>query len=256
MNAKEKRGAGTAGEPRVGAGEPAPASPYRISIVDDDESARDFLTATLRLYGYSVSAYETPGRFLDRVAEERPHLLLLDLDLPGGINGLSLLRSLREQPAFHSLLIVLVSGKHRDTKDVVLGLQHGADDYFTQPIQPEFLLARVGALLRRAIWRDNPDESEASIRFGPLAIHSDSHVARLEDRDLRLTPLEFELLSYLVQHRNRVLTRGVLLESVWKADPSITTRTVDKHVEALRKKLGALGKKIETVIGIGYVLRG
>lgn len=234
-------------------GKSSPGPVPRIAVVDDDDGAREHLRTALELHGYSVEAFSTPGTFLDSLSKHKPDAVLLDLQMPG-VGGWEVLKAVKENPELRSVLVLLISGAYRNTKDLVRGLEMGADDYMTKPIPPDFLLARLEALLRRVAWRSDL-APVPRLRLGPLTIDEGEHTVRLNDQEVRLTPLEFELLAFMVQHPNRVLTRGLILEKVWKSEPSMNTRTVDKHVESLRKKLGAVGKKIDTVVGVGYVLR-
>ncbi len=227
-------------------------SPYRIAILDDDREVLEHLGNLLRLDGYDVDCFSSHGKFIDSLGQLVPHLLLLDIELPG-MAGWQFLRMLKERPDTRALLVVLMSGKFRSSKNVTEGLKAGADDYLAYSVQPEFLAARIAALLRRAFWREGI-AGPSHLTLGPLTIDSEAHVSLLDGQPLHLTPLEFNLLAFMVKNRNRVLTRGLILEKVWNSDSTITTRTIDKHIESLRRKLGALGTKIETVVNVGYKL--
>lgn len=239
-------------DPRQGG--PARAQKRRVSIIDDDESVLELLSTVLRFHGFAVDSFTTAGKFLDGLSKCKPDLLLLDLEWPG-LGGWEFLKTMKENPELRAIPVILITGRYRSTKDVVRGLQLGADDYMTQPIQPEFLLARIEAILRRTSWKGADSAPETNLRAGPVVVDPDAHRVQVGGADVHLTHLEFDLLVYLLKHQNRVLTRGLVLEKVWKGDATMTTRTVDKHIEALRKKLGDFGRKIETVVGVGYVLR-
>lgn len=227
----------------------------KIAIVDDYEGARDLLESLLAQHNsYSVSSYPAAGKFLDSFSRRPPpDLVVLDLQLPG-ISGWDCLKILKENPETRRILVFLVSGHYTQTSDIVRGLEMGADEYICKPFDAEIFLARLDALMRRASWQAGTAPVE-KVQAGPLILNLSEHAASLDNEVLVLTPLEYELLRYMVRNSNRVLTRGLILEQVWKGDPTMTTRTVDKHIENLRKKLREFGKRIETVIGVGYVLK-
>ena len=228
----------------------APAA-RKAAVLDDDESFQDFLKSFLGLHGYSVHAYGTAGALLDGAARLKPDLILLDIELPH-ISGWEILKTLRSLPDFKRTPIVLVTGKHRTSKEVVKGLELGADDYFTKPVEPDVMLARVEALLRRRQWQGQ-EPPPAGLKLGGLVVEPAQRSARIAGRELGLTRQEFDLLVFLLENPDRVHTRAALIEKVWKEGGQ--GRSVDKYVEYLRKKLGPLGKKIETVVGVGYILR-
>jgi DNA-binding response OmpR family regulator len=173
--------------------------------------------------------------------------VLLDLLLPG-LNGLEVLREVRAEPSTRDLPIVLLTARGAEM-DKLLGFERGADDYITKPFSPREVLARVDAVLRRA---RTPREPEALVT-GPLALDHARREARLEGRELTLTPREYELLYFLARNPGRVFSRDELLTKVWGYDFRGETRTVDVHVRRLRAKLGpdAAGL-IATVTGAGY----
>jgi len=139
-----------------------------------------------------------------------------------------------------------------EESDRIVGLELGADDYVTKPFSPNELVARVGALLRRAQrWAES---GESSLKFGPIVLDRERHRTTDEDRDVRLTAKEFLLLEYLLQHRGRVLSRDLLLTDVWGYRYTGGTRTVDVHVRRLREKIPLLADAIETVKQFGYRL--
>ncbi|MBI4425146.1 MAG: response regulator transcription factor [Elusimicrobia bacterium] len=232
----------------------SPKRAPRIFVLNDDPSALEFLTTLLELQGCEARGYANSGRFLDAAARGAPDLLLIDLELPG-IDGWAVLKLVKEHAELRSVPVILVSARYRDSQDVVRGLQAGADDYIQYPSPAEFIAARVQALLRRRAWRGGEPAAD-TLRLGELTVESDAHLVRLGGEEVSLTPLEFALLAYLLHNRNRVLTRGHILEHVWRSDAALTSRTVDKHVEQLRRKLGPVGRKIETVVRVGYRLRG
>jgi DNA-binding response OmpR family regulator len=175
--------------------------------------------------------------------------VLLDLNLPF-IDGVEVCRLLRGRAPSAAIPIIIVTARAGEM-DRIAGLEIGADDYVTKPFSLRELVARVRAVLRRP-----PQMAEATqspgYRSGLLAIDFDAVTVRVSGASVRLTKREFELLRFLVDNRNRVLSRDRLLERVWGFDSQVETRSVDVHVGRLRGKLGPAGRQIETVIGMGY----
>ena len=178
-----------------------------------------------------------------------PALVVLDLMLPGE-NGLDVCRAIRSDPMISSVPIIMLTAKTEET-DRIVGLELGGDDYVTKPFSPKELVARVGAVLRRAR-RERP--AGALLTVGPLTVDTDRHVVTCDDTEVRLTAKEFLLLKYLIEHRGRVLSRDVLLSDVWGYTYTGGTRTVDVHIRRLREKLPVLESAIVTVKQFGYKL--
>jgi DNA-binding response OmpR family regulator len=178
-----------------------------------------------------------------------PDLIILDLNLPV-LNGLEVCRLLRSRPATARVPIIILTARTSEG-DRVIGLDAGADDYVTKPFSLRELSARVRAALRRGKSESAP--AAPAIYAGKhLTADFDAVAISVDGESVRLTRREFELLRYLVENRNRVLSRDRLLERVWGYDRLIETRSVDVHVGRLRGKLGEAGKQIETVVGLGY----
>ncbi len=224
----------------------------KIAVLDDDKEWRDLLSTLLSGFGYSVNHYSTPGRFLDHMVEDKPDLLILDMQLPG-MHGREIIRILRSNNDTRRMLIIAISGHDVTSSHAVKAFEAGADEYLAKPLDIPLLKVRLEALLRRGT--DGRNLAVDEIRVGNLRIQPESHSVILGTQSLRLTNLEFELLLAFVKQPDRVLTRGIILETVWKTRSDMNTRTVDKHVESLRRALGDFGKRIETVIGVGYVFR-
>lgn len=226
-----------------------------IAILDDDTEMADLMAGLLEGSGRKIVTFTRPGKFLDSLNREIPDFLVLDINLPG-ISGKDLLHVLRNNPRTFRMPVLAVSGSKRDTSDIVSGLDLGADDYILKPFDNKAFQVRVETLLRRARERETaPAPREEEITIGPLLVGLDSRTIVLHGREVNLAPLEFNLLIYFIRQRNRVISRPTLLENVWKGDPVMSTRAVDKRVETLRTKLGKFGSHIETVFGIGYMFR-
>jgi DNA-binding response OmpR family regulator len=225
----------------------------KLAVVDDDAEMLALLALVLGKSGYDVKTYHAPGSFLDSLAKARPDLCVLDMHLPG-IHGREVIRILRENAATKRMPIVAISAVARSTPEVIQGLDLGADEYFPKPLDLDLLVVRIESLLKRTSGVAAPAPSE-KMTYGDMTVFIDEHRVVVGDRDVALTNLEFKLLVFLLRHPNRVATRGMLLEKVWESSPDVSTRTVDKHFEALRKKLPAVGAKVETVIRVGYLFR-
>lgn len=224
-----------------------------ILVVDDEASIRELLRFNLQKEGYEVREAADGPAALQRVREQRPDLVLLDLMLPG-LDGLEVCRALKGQQATAGIPIIMLTAKNEEV-DKVLGLELGADDYQTKPFSPRELLARVKAVLRRS-QKDGLSRSELAL--GPLRMNFSRYEAWLGRDKLELTPKEYELLKLFLTNTGRAFTREQLLEKVWGYEYFGDTRTVDVHVRHLRAKLAAareVADAIETVRGVGYRFR-
>jgi len=222
----------------------------RVLIVEDEPDIAGLMKHALERTGeIEVEHVGTGAAALKSVMEEPPGLVLLDLNLPF-IDGLEVCRLLRSRPASSAIPIIMVTARTSET-DRVGGLELGADDYVTKPFSLRELVARVRAVLRRP-QQVSANGDVPAYRGGRLAIDFDAVSVRVAGASVRLTKREFELLRFLVENRNRVLSRDRLLERVWGLDRQVETRSVDVHVGRLRGKLGSAGRQIETVIGMGY----
>jgi DNA-binding response OmpR family regulator len=224
-------------------------SKTKVLIVEDEPDIAGLMKHALERGGeLDVEMVATGAAALKSVMEEPPGLILLDLNLPF-IDGLEVCRLLRGRASSATIPIIMVTARTSET-DRVNGLDLGADDYVTKPFSLRELVARVRAVLRRP--PHTVSEQNSGYQRGPLAIDFDAVSVRVSGTQIRLTKREFELLRFLVENRNRVLSRDRLLERVWGLDRQVETRSVDVHVGRLRGKLGHAGRQIETVIGMGY----
>jgi DNA-binding response OmpR family regulator len=225
------------------------ATPPRILVVEDETDIAQLIKHTLERAGdASVDVVASGDAALKAVGEAPPDLLILDLNLPV-VDGTEVCRLLRARPATASLPIIMLTARTGET-DRVSGLDLGADDYVTKPFSLRELAARVRAVLRR---KPGARPSGMALYRGKhLIADFDAVAVTVDGEPIRLTRREFELLRCLVENRNRVLSRDRLLERVWGYEQFIETRSVDVHVGRLRSKLGAAGRQIETVVGLGY----
>jgi two-component system alkaline phosphatase synthesis response regulator PhoP len=219
-----------------------------VMVIEDEKEIRDLIRYNLERAGFRVNAVGNGEEGLERLFASRPDALVLDLMLPG-MNGLEILREVRAETLTRDLPVVVLTARGAEM-DKLLGFERGADDYMTKPFSPRELVARLQALLRRA----RSSRPEAATRIGELHLDTAAREAAWAGQRLSLTPREFDLLAFFVQHPGRVVSREELLRKVWGYDYLGETRTVDVHVRRLRVKLGAGSRLIETVTGSGYKL--
>jgi DNA-binding response OmpR family regulator len=220
-----------------------------VLVVEDEVDVANLIKHTLERGGdVEVAVALTAEAALTKATEAPPDVIVLDLNLPG-FDGLELCRILRSRQASASVPIIMVTARTTES-DRIRGLELGADDYVTKPFSPRELAARVRSALRRS--RAHAAPSHTVYRGRRLAADFDAVSVAVDGTPVRLTRREFELLRYLIQNRNRVVSRDRLLERVWGYDHAIDTRSVDVHIGRLRGKLGPSAAQIETVIGLGY----
>jgi DNA-binding response OmpR family regulator len=222
---------------------------HRVLVVEDEQDIALLIKHALERSGDAqVEIVASGDEALRAAAQSQPDLLILDLNLPV-LSGTEVCRVLRAQPATAQIPIIMLTARTSEA-DRVAGLDLGADDYITKPFSLRELAARVRAVLRR---RQGAAAPEGSVYRGThLDADFDAVAVSVDTHPVKLTRREFELLRFLVQNRNRVLSRERLLERVWGYEHFIETRSVDVHVGRLRAKLGVVGQQIETVVGLGY----
>lgn len=222
----------------------------KILVVDDEQSILDLVTAYLRQEEYEIyTAVEGPGA-LKAARAFKPDLVVLDIMLPG-MDGLEVLSQLRRES---NVYVIMLTARSEET-DKVIGLSVGADDYLTKPFSPRELVARIKAALRRFGQHDDGLGSRIVLNFQQLRIDVDARQVWKENEPVELTPIQFDLLYALAEHRGRVLSREQLLERVWGHDFFGDERVVDVHLGHVRKKIEAdpaNPELIVTVRGVGY----
>lgn len=218
-----------------------------IYIVEDDESIREIESIALKNGNYIVSAFENAKEFYKKLDELVPDLILLDVMLPDE-SGYDIVRKLRKRPATQEIPIIMVTAKTTEM-DMIKGLDGGADDYIKKPFSIMELITRVKALLRRTA-KDEPK----LLKLDDLVIDHERHVVTVNNEPVDLTYKEYELLRLLMGSQGIVMTREVIMRSVWDTDFEGETRTVDMHIKTLRHKLGDYGSRIKTVRNVGYVI--
>jgi two-component system KDP operon response regulator KdpE len=219
-----------------------------LLLIEDDVQMRRFLRASLHAEGFRLLEAETGEQGIELARSHTPDVILLDLGLPD-LDGIQVTERLR---GWTRVPIIVISARGRET-DKVEALDAGADDYLTKPFEPEELLARVEALLRRV-----KKEGMARVKtfhFGSVDVDFERSDVRKNGAAVNLAGKELELLRYLVDHRGSVVSREELLEGVWQYQPGVSSRTIDVHVAWLRQKLEDAPQSprhIHTVRGVGY----
>ena len=227
----------------------------KILVIEDDESIRNLVKMTLEMDDHSVETISNGAdaiKYIEECAEKgkKPDLMLLDIMLPGA-DGYEVFNKIKD----NHIAVIFMTAKSSIT-DKVFGLKLGADDYITKPFEPMELLARVEANLRmqKRLEENTQNSLDDKIRFEDIIISPSERTVAKDGKNVSLTVKEFELFRMLLEHRNQVMTREQLLDSVWGYDFYGGTRTVDMHVGQLRKKLN-LHEQLETVYKVGYKLK-
>lgn len=220
-----------------------------IFCVEDDAGIRDLMIYTLNASGFRAVGFENAKEFYTALADTVPELIMLDIMLPGE-DGISILKRLKADARTADIPVIMATAKGNEY-DKVIGLDLGADDYLAKPFGMMEMASRVRAVLRRS---GRAAEKQQLIRVGGLEMNLGEHIVTADGIRIQLTLKEFELLRTFMTSPGRAFTREQLLTSVWSEDFLGETRTVDVHVGTLRQKLGACGKYIRTVRGVGYKL--
>jgi DNA-binding response OmpR family regulator len=225
-----------------------------VLIVDDEPQISEVVAAYLQADGFTTTVSATVAEAVAALAENRPDLLLLDVTLPDG-SGLDILRMVRDR----EIPVILLTAR-ADEVDRIVGLEIGADDYITKPFSPREVVARVRAVLRRAHGGGQggaPRSRDDVVRIGDLEINVDAHEVRIGSEVAHLTPSEFRLLEVLARNAGAALSRSQLLDKL-SDDGSIFERTLDRHINNLRRKIEPDVQNpsyVLTVYGVGYKMR-
>lgn len=229
-----------------------PTHREHIVIIEDEGDILELIEYNLAREGYKVSAERDGEEGLQRVRQDAPDLVLLDLMLPK-LDGIEVCRRLKQDPLTRAIPIVMVTAKGEES-DIVLGLGVGADDYIPKPFSPKELVARVKAVLRRGALKDERGAGERIVR-GPVTVDASRHEVLVDNAEVEFTATEFRLLYLLASHPGRVFTRDHLLSRVIGEDVLVIDRNIDVHIRSVRKKLGPHRDLVETIRGVGYRFR-
>lgn len=227
----------------------------RILVIDDEEALCEILRYNLEKEGYEVDcAYSAEEALTKNLTSYS--LLMVDIMMEE-MSGFDFAKKVRNNPATENIPIIFCSALNGED-DTVMGLNIGADDYVTKPFVITEVLARVRAVLRRSqMFAPVENENEATIyepdiTFHDLRIDRNEKLVFLDGQELNLTKTEFDILLFLLTHRNKIYSREELIKNIWSADVVVTNRTIDTNIARLRKKIGAYGNNIVTRLGFGY----
>lgn len=224
---------------------------YKILVVDDEVDIVDFIDDYLTGEGYEVIKAYDGVEALNKMRQNLPDLVVLDIMLPG-LDGFEVCKQIRTES---TVPILMVTAKDSDV-DKIVGLEIGADDYIPKPFNPRELVARVKAILRRTYRQDyQPHSQTVTIKYKDLSIDTERRRATIGNRMLKLTMKEFDLLLFLVRNPGHVYSRDHLLDFVWGQDSFVGARTVDVHIRRLREQIetdASQPQYIKTVWGVGY----
>ena len=221
-----------------------------IWCVDDDNTIRDIEVYTLTQTGFKAKGFSDGASVLEALKSEKPELIVLDIMMPGK-DGREVLKEIRNSPATRKIPVIMATAKGTEM-DKIQSLDTGADDYLVKPFGMMEMVSRIKAVMRRC----NAEEKEEMVSVGEITLSDKKHLVTVNGENISLTIKEFEMLKLFMQNPGIVFSRNTLLSEVWGVDYLGETRTVDMHIKTLRKKLGDSGRRIETVIGVGYRMEG
>ena len=223
-----------------------------ILVIDDEKEIADLIELFLQNEGYQVYKFYSPEAALKSITEVEYHLAIIDIMMPK-ISGFELCKILRESFTFP---IIMLTAKVEDI-DKITGLTYGADDYITKPFNPLEVIARVKAQLRRYFQFNNKEIDNSTIELRGLVLNIDTREAILYDKKLQLTPIEFNIIWYLVKNKGRVIPSEELFEEVWKEKYFEANNTIMVHIRRIREKMNESSKNakfIKTIWGVGYIV--
>ena len=221
-----------------------------IWCVDDDNTIRDIEVYTLTQTGFQAKGFADGLSVLEALKTETPELIVLDIMLPG-LDGVEVLKKIRQNPDKGKIPVIMATAKGTEM-DKIQGLDNGADDYLVKPFGVMEMVSRIKAVLRRC----EHNETDEILSIGEITLSDKEHLVTVNGSKIVLTLKEYQLLKLFMQTPGTVFSRDKLLSEIWGIDYLGESRTVDMHIKTLRQKLGEAGKRIETVIGVGYRLEG
>ncbi|QQK08543.1 response regulator transcription factor [Miniphocaeibacter halophilus] len=222
---------------------------YNIYVVEDEDNIRDLVVYALNNSGFKAVGLLGYKELEKELLKKTPDLIILDIMLEEE-DGYTILEKLKSSDKYCEIPVIMLTAK-TDEMDKVRGLDMGADDYITKPFGVMELISRIKAVLRRAGVSKKIDENNI-VEFKNIVIDLNKRIVTVNNEIIKLTYKEFELLLYLIENKNIVLTRQKLTEEIWGFDYEGETRTVDVHIRTLRQKLGELSSYIVTVRNVGY----
>lgn len=222
----------------------------KILIVEDDQNIAKLVKYNLEKSGYRCHITITGEEALDLLDAQPIDLVILDIMLPR-MDGVETCKRIKKNERLAAIPIMMLTARGEEV-DRVVGLELGAEDYVVKPFSPRELVLRVKTILRRG---QPKDAGRDRISIGELTVDIPRHRVTVKGQEIVLTPMEFKLLTILLERKGRVQSREQLLSHVWQIEADVMTRTVDTHIKRLRQKLGKAGDDIETVRGLGYRFR-
>ena len=220
-------------------------SAFKILLVDDEKDVRAFLSYNLKKEGFEVITAKTGKEALSIADKEKPHLIILDVMMPG-MDGIETCSELRKREDVKNSIIIFLTARGEDYSQIA-GFEAGGDDYVTKPVKPKVLISRVKALLRR--YRDVPMAGD-DMDFGEFRIDREKFVIEKDGKEISLPKKEFELLLALASRPNKVFSREEIFSRVWGTNVVVGDRTIDVHIRKIREKIGI--SNIKTIKGVGY----
>lgn len=221
-----------------------------IFCVDDDNTIRDIEVYALEQTGFQAKGFADGVSMLEALKTETPELVVLDIMLPGK-DGVEVLKEMRSNSDTRKIPVIMATAKGTEM-DKIQGLDSGADDYLVKPFGVMEMVSRIKAVLRRC----GSAEKDGALSIGEITLNDKEHLVTVNGEKINLTFKEFELLKLFMGKPGIVFSRDKLLSEIWDIDYLGESRTVDMHIKTLRHKLGEAGKRIETVIGVGYRMEG
>lgn len=221
---------------------------YRILIVEDEKPIRDMVYFALDSDGYEIVEAVDGKQATEKLAQDIPHLILMDWMLPD-VSGLELVRRIKRDEVTSHIPVIMLTAKTEE-RDKIEGLDSGADDYITKPFSVRELSARIRAVMRRV----DGEEGDNKLSYGKLVLDLDAHHVIIDEIQIEVGPTEFRLLEFFMTHPDKVYSRAQLLDFVWGRSKFVEERTVDVHILRLRKLLKPHNchKMVQTVRGYGY----
>ncbi len=220
---------------------------YTVALVEDDPDLLEVLTYNLQKEGYKVYPFERGEEFIDLLTREiKPHLIVLDVMLPGKLDGFEIARIVKNNEAYKDIPIVFLTAKGLE-EDKLKGFELGADDYISKPFSVREFLARLKAILRRYY-----PQNVSLLRVGKLELDPERFEVRCGGDKVNLTKAEFKILQTLMENAENTVRRSTLMDALAPFGKETQSRTVDVHITKIRKKLGPCGNYIKTVRGVGY----
>ena len=221
-----------------------------IWCVDDDNTIRDIEVYTLTQTGFEAKGFSDGISMLEALKTEKPELIVLDIMMPG-MDGVEVLKEIRNRTDTRKIPVIMATAKGTEM-DKIQGLDTGADDYLVKPFGVMEMVSRIKAVLRRC----TPEEVTDVISIAEITLNDKEHTVSVNGENVALTFKEFEILKMFMSNPGVAFSREKFLSEVWGIDYLGESRTVDMHIKTLRQKLGESGKRIETVIGVGYRMEG